>query len=295
MIVSGNTASCFTCANALTNTLAKATTTTCSCVSNTMTWNPTKVLCDCGTTANTIISGSGTANAKCATCTPSTYMVGASADLKSCVCIGKLTWTSGTSTCGCTSPTTTIIVGTAYSTQCVTCSSIQFAGTVATLTTCNCIGVGMTFSSALGSCSCPANNIILPNLNCAACPDGATPYTPYECLCAPGYVWIPAKGCIQCGSSTLTNSLPNGGTNFACACSSGFTWDVMTLGCIATSTCATTPTASCMKCPSGVATALTAATLKKDLLGGTAIQVLLAGTFTNYNQIKGFACTCAST
>ena len=185
-----------------------------------------------------------------------------------------------------------VIVGTNFDTRCLNCSSIPYATTVASLTACNCIATGMTFNSNLGTCNCPDNNIILPNLTCSACPTGATPYTPYECLCAPGFVWIAAQGCLQCGSTALPNSLSTGGTNFACACSSGFIWDVMTQGCIA-HTCKTA-TASCMKCPSGSASPLVSAKAK-ILVGGEAIKVLLAGSFTNYHQIKGFQCTCAVT
>jgi hypothetical protein len=48
-----------------------------------------------------------------------------------------------------------------------------------------------------------------------------------------------------------------------------------------------------MKCPSGTASTLSSATAR-NLNQGTNIQILLNGTFTNYNLIKGYQCTCTT-
>jgi hypothetical protein len=187
-----------------------------------------------------------------------------------------------------------IISGNAASTLCITCSSILYGGTIASSTSCSCQGTGLVFNSSNGgSCSCPATSIILPNFTCSACPAGSTQYTAYECLCSPGYIWSSTQGCLQCGSSAIPNSITSGGTNFACVCSSGYIWDVMSLSCVASTVCVTL-SASCMKCPGGAAAKTLNAATSKNLGGGAAVQVLLNGTFTNYNQIKGYQCTCAS-
>jgi hypothetical protein len=292
MIITGNTYSCQKCSNAAAFTKAKATQTSCSCVSDKLTWNDATSACDCGNSPNTIIVGTKQA-AKCFTCTPSIYMVGASANLTACVCVGQLIWNSATMTCGCTKSTLSII-DSGVNTKCVSCSSILYAQPVAnSIAGCTCLGTGLFFNvSCGGSCTCPANNIILPSFTCMTCPPGSVQFSAYECFCPTGSIWsIGGTTCITCGSEGLSNSIPSGGTPFACACSSGYIWDVMTLSCISVSACSKV-TASCMKCPSGSATTITAAAAKIGLAGGATVMALTNGAFTNYNQIKGFKCPC---
>jgi hypothetical protein len=134
---------------------------------------------------------------------------------------------------------------------------------------------------------------MLPSFTCLACPTGSSPLTHYECQCPINSVWHYAnKTCVQCTSSAFTNSLPSGGTNFACLCSTGYMWDVMTQTCILSSTCSTAST-SCMKCPSGTASTLNKASAH-NLTEGVVVQNLLNGTFTNYNLIKGYQCSCSA-
>jgi hypothetical protein len=179
MILSGNTYSCFNCVNASAFTNGKASSTSCTCVSSNLQWNATNKACGCGNAINMIVLGSGS-SANCFTCVPSIYMIGASADLSACVCVGKLTWNSATRTCGCSNSSLSII-GSGLSTQCISCSSILYGKSIAnSINGCACLGSGLIFnSSAGGSCSCPANSIILPSFTCLACPSGSTPITAY--------------------------------------------------------------------------------------------------------------------
>jgi hypothetical protein len=78
----------------------------------------------------------------------------------------------------------------------------------------------------------------------------------------------------------------------ACLCNSGFIWDVMTLLCIPSSSCLTV-SASCMKCPTGIATTLVSANAR-NLYLGILVQGEINGTSTNYNQIKKYQCPCSS-
>lgn len=289
MLISGNTFSCFNCMNATAFTIGKASSTSCTCASSNLRWNSITRACDCGNLTNAIITGNGT-SLKCFSCLPSTTVIGASADMTACVCVGKLVWNKITSTCGCTNSSLSI-VGVGINTQCISCSSIPYGKTnPSSSTDCSCLGTGLIFNTSIISCTCPANSIITSSFACFACPSGSSPMTPYECLCPIGSIWNIASGsCTQCGSSSIPNSLPNGGTNFACICNTGYIWDVMTQSC--TSSICTTASTSCMKCPSGSSRTLNASS-SKNLIGGATVQALLNGTFTNYNQIKGYQCTC---
>lgn len=157
---------------------------------------------------------------------------------------------------------------------------------------CSCFG-SLTFNSAnQGSCSCPSGNIILADITCQSCPNNSVLLTPYECLCSSPNIWIYAtKTCVACGSNDIPNSLSTGGTNLACVCTTGYIWDVMTQSCILSSSCLTG--ARCMKCPSGNATALNSAKAK-NFTEGTTVKKLLNGTFTNYNLLKDFQCSCSA-
>jgi hypothetical protein len=188
-----------------------------------------------------------------------------------------------------------VIVTILSTSQCISCSSVQYgAATAADSITCNCLGNGLVYASDCGgSCSCPDNNIILPSFTCFACPAGATSLTSYECLCPTDSFWNYAnQNCTQCGTSDVPNSLSSGGTSLSCLCSAGYIWDVMTQTCVLSTVC-TTVTAGCMTCPSGAASNLTAASAH-NLTGGTLVLNLLSGPFTNYNQIKGYKCSCKS-
>jgi len=220
-------------------------------------------------------------------------MVSASADLTACVCVGRLIWNSAANTCGCSNAQTMVIIGNASTTQCVTCSAIQFGRNVANSTSCNCLGTGLVFNPLNGTCACPAGSIILPNFTCAACPANSPVYTTYECLCPQGSIWTTANVCLECGSSAIPNSVPLLGTNFACVCATGFIWDVMTLSCISSTSC-NTATANCMRCPGGATARALSTTSVRNLAGGAAVQILQNGTFTNYNQIRNFMCPCST-
>jgi hypothetical protein len=290
MIVNGTSYSCFICNNITANTNAKQDSYTCSCITSALTWNATTRTCGCSA-AGAIVSGTGS-SATCFTCPQAGYVTGTSADHTSCACMGRLVWLSATSTCGC-SNNSQAIVGSGATLQCVVCSSLQYGGaTTTSATVCSCLGTGLTFNSSnVGSCSCPTTSILLPSFTCLACPAGATPLTVYECLCPPNSIWSYDKtNCAQCGTADVPNSLSTGGTNLACLCNVGYTWDVMTQSCILSTTCATV-TASCMKCSSGTASSLNS-TAARNLFEGSTVQNLLNGTFTNYNQIKGFQCKC---
>ena len=290
MIITGNTFVCFTCNKATAFTTTKATSFSCSCVSPNLVWNATSKTCGCA--MGSIMVGSGS-SITCFACPSSALMVGVSADQKTCVCVGKLAWIPSSSTCGCTS-NTQIILGSGASAQCMACSSIQYGSAVINPTTCSCLGTGLSFNSTgNGSCSCSVGNIILPNFTCFACPGGSTPLTSYECLCPTGSIWVySSQSCVQCGGNSLPNSLASGGTAMACLCASTYIWDVMTQACVLANTC-TTVAPACMRCPAGSASTLVASAARNRAMGAT-IRILLNGTFTNYNQIKRYQCTCGA-
>lgn len=288
MIISGTDFACFSCNNDTAFTTTRATSHSCNCVSPSLVWDAASRTCRCP--MGSIVAGSGS-SITCLDCKKSPLMLGFSADQTTCICVGNLVWIPSQSGCGC-ADSTHVIVGNGSNAKCISCSSVQYGGAPINSTACSCLGTGLFFNSTgNGSCSCPEGSIILPNFTCSACPCGTNPFTPYECLCPTGLIWVYSSlSCEQCGGSSLPNTLASGGTAIACICASSYMWDVMTQSCVPANNC-TTINPEDMRCPTGSASNLDTPTAR-NLSQGTTIQSLLNGAFTNYNKIRTFQCTC---
>jgi hypothetical protein len=137
----------------------------------------------------------------------------------------------------------------------------------------------------------------------------------FTCSCSsatsPNSIWNDiTQTCVACGSSAVPNSVA-GYYGVACKCATGYIWDVMTNACIAncpstgcTMNCANIPNVvtgsaaiSISPVSSSASASLvgsTAATIIRNLPGGTSIQAFYVSAGSNYANISSMACKCNS-
>jgi hypothetical protein len=147
---------CVDCTGSTTFTLAKISSTTCSCIDSNLVWNSLGY-CDCGSNSAMIIAS--TNSYVCVVCDSSVYSTG-QRNSYSCACPSPLTWNPVTLTCGCdTSAVLKVLPSGLYS--CLVCNSTIYATSVADTVSCNCLNSLFVWQADIGCvCSDPQAAIV---------------------------------------------------------------------------------------------------------------------------------------
>jgi hypothetical protein len=198
--------------------------------------------CSCGKTSAFLIDDTG-AIAGCANCKDSAKYLKNRKNEKECNCVSSaLKWDGIKGVCAC--PDSKVPYGKTSSLKCATCKGANVVGPFdpilepdADVSKCACPTADFTYSitnAGVPSCTCTAkNSIVTFAQECLVCPavvaDGGLGVilTAHECKCTNSFFWSYIGGaCKKCSEDPSAKI--SGGNNVACACLTGFVWDVVT-------------------------------------------------------------------
>lgn len=176
---------CISCSDVSNNedgSTTKANSNICKCKAG-FSWVANTTTCSCPSTAITNPQDP----TACLNC--DTKIFAKAKNGTGCSCqgtAGLLKWDTNAASCICGAANSVVqLIGSTY--KCITCGNSVYASGKDTQTACTCSNDFMTWNSALGSCFCPANNILTSDFTCLQCP--TTAIDKYHCNCPTGSIW----------------------------------------------------------------------------------------------------------